>query len=568
MYDVIIRGGDVIDGTGAARRRADVGIVADRITTIGDLTGSQAVESIDATGRVVTPGFIDVHTHLDAQVFWDRTVSPSPLHGVTTVIGGNCGFSISPLGSDPDDADYLMRMLSRVEGMPLESLREGVPWDWNTTAEYLDALDHQLSVNAGFKVGHSTLRRVVMGADATTRKATSDEVAEMCDLLRAGLDAGALGFSSSWAATHNDTEGNMVPSRYADRSELLALCAVLADYPGTSLEFIPQIGPFDETTADLMADMAVAAQSPLNWNVLAVTAANVDDCFTKLTTSDAAAARGAKVVGLTAPMSLDFRLCFASGFILDAVPGWEAAMLAPLEEKRRLLSDPHERERLGQLAAGQHPIRHFTNWAKLMIHDTVAPENAGYAGRIIGDVASEREQSPWDALCDIALADDLQTSFGRPATEDTDDNWRARLRIWRDERAVIGASDAGAHLDMFFSANYATVMLHEAVTKRQLLPLEEAIHLLTAVPADLYRLADRGRIAEGAYADVLVFDEQEIASEPMRLHADLPAGAARLYAEARGIDHVFCNGVEIASHGKFTAARPGTILRGGRDTAN
>lgn len=566
MYDVIIRGGHVIDGTGAPRRLADVGIVGDRIASIGDLADAEAGRVIDARDRIVGPGFIDVHTHIDAQVFWDSTVSPSPLHGVTTVIAGNCGFSVQPLGDDPADGDYLMRMLSRVEGMPLRSLQAGVPWNWNTTAEYLDAVDGTTSINTAFKVGHSAVRRVVMGADATRREATGEEVTAMCSLVRAGIEAGAIGFSSSWSSTHNDTEQNMVPSRYATREELVALCGVLADYPGTSLEFIPSIGVFDDEVAELMADMAVAARAPLNWNVLAVNAKNLDDCFAKLGTSDVAEARGAKVVGLTAPMSLDFRMSFLSGFLLDAVPGWEEAMLLPLDDKLAMLSDPAERARLGEIAAGKHNMRHFTYWEKMTIFHTAAPENAGHLGRNIGDIARELGKSPWDTLVDIALADGLETSFGHPSIDEPDENWEARLQVWRDHRAVIGASDAGAHLDMFFSADYATKMIGEAVGKRHLLPLEEAVNLLTAVPADLYMLKDRGRLVEGAYADVVVFDEHEISSNPMEMRTDLPAGASRLYAEANGIDHVLCNGVEIVAGGAFTDARPGTVLRSGVHT--
>jgi N-acyl-D-aspartate/D-glutamate deacylase len=566
MYDVIIRGGDVIDGTGAARRRADVGIDGGRVTAIGDLSASEATQVIDATGRVVTPGFIDVHTHIDAQAFWDPTLSPSPLHGVTTVFAGNCGFSIAPLSDDPADGEYLMHMLSRVEGMPLRSLQEGVPWNWTSTAEYLDALEHTLSINAGFLVGHSAVRRVVMGGDATRRQATGAEVGEMCALLRNGLAAGAIGFSSSWSSTHNDTERNMVPSRYASRDELIALCAVLADFPGTSLEFIPTIGVFDEDITNLMVDMSLAAKAPLNWNVLAVTPKTLDAGYAKLAASDVAAARGATVVGLTAPMSLDFRMTFESGFLLDAVPGWEEPMLLPHDSKLALLRDPERRAELGEIAAGKHNMRHFTNWAKMTIFHTVAPQNAAFAGRNIGEVAGELGMTAWDTLCEIAIADDLLTSFGHPSVAEPDENWKARLEVWRDKRAVIGASDAGAHLDMFFSADYATKMLEEAVVKRDLLPLEEAICLLTAVPADLYMLTDRGRLIEGAYADVIVFDAARIGTNPMELRTDLPAGAARLYAEANGIDHVLCNGVEIVRHGQFTAARPGTILRSGTHT--
>jgi N-acyl-D-aspartate/D-glutamate deacylase len=448
----------------------------------------------------------------------------------------------------------------------LHSLQAGVPWNWNTTAEYLALLDHTLSVNAAFKVGHSAVRRVVMGQDATRRAATPDEIAAMQGLVRDGIEAGAIGFSSSWSSTHNDTEQNMVPSRYATRDELLALCSVLADHPGTSLEFIPTIGPFGDEVANLMADMALAADAPLNWNVLTVFPRTLDACYEKLHASDVAAARGAKVVGLTAPMSLDFRMSFANGFLLDAVPGLEEVMLLPKDEKIALLRDPDERARVGEIAAAKHQMRHFTNWPKMTIFHVAAPQNEVYLGRNIGEIADERGQSAWDALCDIAIADDLETSFGHPSAEEPDDTWDARVAVWRDERAVIGASDVGAHLDMFFSGNYATIVLQEATVKRNLLPLEEAVHLLTAVPADLYMLRDRGRLVEGAYADIVVFDEHTVGSGAMEMRTDLPAGASRLYADAVGVDHVLVNGVEIVRHGEFTTARPGTILRAGTHT--
>jgi N-acyl-D-aspartate/D-glutamate deacylase len=569
MFDLIIKGGEVIDGTGTPRRRTDVGVTGPRITAIGDLTSAEARRVIDAKGRIVTPGFIDVHTHIDAQAFWDSTLSPSPLHGITTMIGGNCGFSIQPLSAELSDRNYLMRMLARVEGMPLKTLEDGVPWNWASTSEYISCLDHTLSVNTAFMVGHSTLRRLVMGDDSTKRTATPDEVRAMCNLLRTGIEAGALGFSSSWSTTHNDADGNKVPSRYAEQNELVALCAVLADFDGTSLEFIPCVGPIEPWAAELMADMSVAAQAPLNWNVIsAVHTDTMNAARAKLTAGDVAAARGGRVVALTTPMRLQLRLSFASGFVFDAIPGWEGAMLSPIEEKCRLLKMPAERQRLGELAAAKHAFSHNTDWEKMYLYATFSPENAGYTGRTVGEVAQERRQSPWDALCDIALADDLRTSFGIPIADSNDDDWKARTELWQDPRAVVGASDAGAHLDMFISAHYPTAMLSGAVVERQLLPLEVAIRLLTSVPADLYGVVDRGRLAEGAFADLVVLDEYTVGPSPITMRDDLPGGAQRLYATANGVDHVVCNGQPIVDHGIFTNARPGEIFRSGRDTRN
>ena len=568
MFDLLICGGDVIDGRGGPRRRADIGIVGDRISAIGSLIegGAQAAATIDAAGLVVTPGFIDVHTHLAAQVFWDPDLSPSPLHGVTTVIGGNCGFTIAPLGDDPGHGDYLMRMLARVEGIPLEALQQGVPWNWRTTAEYFDAIDGNVAVNAGFKVGHSALRRVVMGDDSVRRASTAGELEAMKALLRDGLEAGARGFSSSWSRTHHDPMGNMGPSRCAARDELGGLCSVLADFDGTSVEFIPALGPFEDWAMELMADMSTAARSPLNWNVMTVTARSMDMNRAKLAAGDYAAARGGKVVALTVPQTLSLHLNFNSGFVLDALPGWEQVMLLPKDAKRRILADPAERRRLNELAQGDHPLRSLAHWERKVVFHSPAPANQGCEGRTVGEIAAERGQDPWDALCDMALADDLETSFGNPAGPEPTADWEARVEIWRDPRAVIGASDAGAHLDLFLTANYATNMLNEAVVRRGLIPLEEAVHLLTEVQANLYGLIDRGVLAEGAYADVAVFDEIAVGSGPTTFRSDLPAGASRLYAEATGIEHVICNGTEIVRRGQFTGARPGTLLRAGTHT--
>jgi N-acyl-D-aspartate/D-glutamate deacylase len=567
MYDVIIKGGDVIDGTGAPRRRADVGIRDGRIVAIGEVTG-EAETTIDATGKVVAPGFVDVHTHFDAQVFWDSALTPSPLHGVTTVLAGNCGFTIAPLTADPSDGEYLMRMLARVEGMPLESLREGVPWSWRTTAEYFDTIDGKLGVNAGFMVGHSAIRRNVMGLCATQREATDDELAAMTKLLHDGLEAGGLGFSSSWARTHNDADGRMVPSRYASRDELVALAGVAGQHEGTSLEFIPMVGPaFEPWAVDLMADLSVAAKRPLNWNILTVTASNAAQGMAKLEAGDAARAKGGKVVALTIPHSFGVRLSFASGFILDAMPGWEAPMLLPRADKMAIFRDKAARDHLNELAQQPtNPMLPLANWGTKVIYDTVAPENKQYEGRTVDEIAAEQGRDAWDTLMDIVVADELLTSFGTVPIPESDDDWKARLEFWRDSRAVIGASDAGAHLDLLASFNYATMLLGQAVRERQLLGLEEAVHLITDVPAQLYGLVERGRLQEGWHADIVVLDPATVRSDEIAMQFDLPGGAGRLYAGATGIDHVLVNGTPLVRDGVLTAERRGTLLRSGRDT--
>jgi N-acyl-D-aspartate/D-glutamate deacylase len=567
MLDVLIRGGEVVDGTAAARRRADVGIKRGRIVEIGEIQ-DPAARVIDASGKLVTPGFIDVHTHYDAQVFWDSALTPSPLHGVTTAIAGNCGFTIAPLSDDPADADYLQRMLARVEGMPLNTLRLGVPWSWKTTAEYFAQLDGRLGINLAFMIGHSSIRRVAMGAAANRRGATPAELARAKDLLRAGIEAGGLGLSSSYARTHNDDEGNMVPSRHAPVAELIELASVLDNYEGTSIEIIPQAGTrLDPWAMELMTDMSVAAQRPVNWNVMIVNAASYDDAVAKLAAGDHARARGGKVVALTMPISFGARLSFASGFILDAMPEWEQPMLASHDEKMKLLRDPAARSALNVKAQSpDNSMLALADWGRHVIFDVVASENEQYRGLRVADIAEEQGRDAWDVLCDIVVADELLTSFGIPTPRPTEEDWKARLSVWRDDRAVIGGSDAGAHFDLLAGFNYATAMLQGAVRQGQHLSFEEAVHLLTQVQAELYGLRQRGLLREGWHADVLVLDPNTIGTGDVAMRFDLPGGVGRLYAESEGVDHVLVNGEPVVENGALTDTRAGSLLRSGRDT--
>ncbi len=563
MLDVVITGGTVIDGTGAAGVHADVGIRDGKIVEIGDITES-ATRTIDATDQVVAPGFIDIHTHYDAQAFWDTTLSPSPLHGVTTVMGGNCGFTIAPL--TPDDGDYLMRMLARVEGMPLQSLQQGVPWDWRSTAEYLDRLDGTLMPNAGFLVGHSAIRRVVMKDAATERAATADEIEQMKKLLRDGLAAGGMGFSSTWSTSHNDHTGVPVPSRHATREEVLSLCAVVKEFPGTTLEFIPQVGPFTPETFDLMASMSVAANRPLNWNLLQVQSQNWDAVQHQLTGGDIAQAKGGRVLALTLPDTFRLRLNLRSGFVLDILPGWDKLMALAPDVKLARLRDPAGRAEMDTLAQSSTNLRMLANWGNYTLLETFSEQWKPFEGRTIGAIATELGKTPWDALCDIAIDDDLNTVIASMDTGQNDASWEKRVEVWRDPRAIVGASDAGAHLDMIDSFSYATTLIARTTVDRSLLPLEEAVHYLTGSPAALYGLKGRGILAAGNAADIVVFDPTRIGPGEVFTKFDLPGGAGRVYGEANGISNVLVNGVPCVDHGDLLDARPGTLLRSGRDT--
>ena len=564
MLDIVIKGGTVIDGTGAAGVHGDVGVRDGRIVEIGDIS-EPATQTIDATDQVVAPGFIDIHTHYDAQAFWDTSLSPSPLHGVTTVMGGNCGFTIAPL--TPDDGDYLMRMLARVEGMPLESLQQGVPWDWRSTAEYLDRLDGTLMPNAGFLVGHSAIRRVVMKDAATERVATPDELEQMKKLLRDGLAAGGMGFSSTWSTSHNDHTGVPVPSRHASREELLALCSIVGEYPGTTLEFIPQVGPFSDDTFNLMADMSVAANRPLNWNLLAVQAQNWEQVQHQLTGGDIAEAKGGRVLALTLPDTFRLRLNLRSGFILDILPGWDKLMALAPADKLAMLRDPVGRKQMDDLA--QSPttsLKSLANWASYTLLETFSEQWKPYEGQSLGAIATTLGKTPWDALCDIVIDDDLNTVIASLDSGQTDASWEKRVEVWRDPRAIVGASDAGAHLDMIDSFSYATTLIARTTVDRSLIALEEAVHYLTGSPAALYGLKGRGVLVAGNAADIVVFDPTRIGPGEVFTKFDLPGGAGRVYGEANGIAHVLVNGVPCVHDGEMLDARPGTLLRSGTDT--
>jgi N-acyl-D-aspartate/D-glutamate deacylase len=570
MYDLVIEGGTIVDGTGAPSFIGSVYVRDGRIARIlqEDNASLPAADRLHAGGKIVAPGFVDVHTHYDAQAFWDPVLSPSPFHGVTTVIGGNCGFTIAPLSNDSDDAQYLKRMLARVEGMPLESLDAGVPWGtWQSFGEYLDLLDNTLAVNAGFLVGHSALRRTVMGTRANAEEASADDLQAMQALLRDSLDAGGLGFSSTLSTTHNDMEGRPVPSRFANQAELLALCGVCRDVPGTVLEFLPGTKEFDENTYQLMTAMSLAAQRPLNWNVFVPGNPSLDKA--QLAATDYARARGADVIALTPAQPVITRINLQSAFIFDAFHGWEETMRLPIPQRIDALRDPEVRRKLDAGARSEESgvFIFMSGWAGYTVDEVALPKNKPLEGRKIGDIAKELGKEPFDTLLDLAIEENLKTSFIPLLYGDDDHSWKGRAAAWADSRTVVGASDAGAHLDMIDTFSFTTQLLGNAVSKRHLLSVEQAVHHLTQVPAKLVGLRERGVLQEGYCADIVVFDLDKVACSATYTRRDLPAGAGRLYADAAGIEHVFVNGQEIVRHNAFTGALPGKILRSGTDTA-
>jgi N-acyl-D-aspartate/D-glutamate deacylase len=567
VLDVVIRGATVVDGSGQPGRRADVGIRDGRIAGVGTVE-DDARETIDAAGLVATPGFVDPHTHYDAQLFWDPTASSSSLHGVTSVVAGNCGFTLAPLAES--DADYLRRMMMKVEGMPLAALEQGVPWNWSSFAEYLDCLDGHVGVNVGFLVGHCAIRRRVMGPDAVGQEASDDQVAAMVRLLHDALDAGGLGFSTTLSFTHSDGDGEPVASRWASRDEVLALCGAVRDHEGTTLEYVTDgcLRGFRPDEVELMADMTLAARRPLNWNVLTVDAAEPERYRSQLAANEHAAAAGGRSVALTMPVLVEMNMSFRSYCALFMLPDWSAVMNLPVPERMARLRDPAVRRHLDERAKSKDAgvFARLTDWGRYQIGDTYSAANEGLKGTRVAELARARGQDPFDTLLDIVLADELRTVLWPLPTDDDGGSWALRREAWARDDVLIGGSDAGAHLDRMCGAPYTTQFLADCLRGRQLVPLERAVELVTSAPAALFGLKGRGQLREGFHADVVLLDPDRVGAREASLVDDLPGGTSRLFADAVGIERVLVNGQPIVVDGATTGDTPGVIVRSGRDT--
>jgi N-acyl-D-aspartate/D-glutamate deacylase len=570
MIDVRLRGGLVVDGSGRAGFVGDVGIDRGRIVAIGAVGAveEQGRTEVDATGLVITPGFVDPHTHYDAQLFWDPGADPSVVHGVTSVIAGNCGFTLAPIAHHDD---YVPAMMARVEAIPLASLLHGLPWNWETFGQYLDSIEGRVAVNAGFLVGHCAIRRLVMGDEAVGGVATAEQLDRMVDVLRQSLDAGGLGFSTTRAASHVDNTGSPVPSRWADRRELLMLCHQVGRCEGTSLagSFGSGFQGFDDDEIGLLAEMSGTAKRPLNWNLLTVAGDAAERIERQLSPWSLAQAAGGAVVALMMPIALSSAVRFASDGALALLPGWHQVLSLSHDEQMVRLADPDVRHRLEALAQSPEVglLRRFTRFATFTVGETFSPANGQLRGLTIGEIARRRATSPFDTLLDIALADQLRTIFW-PAPDDDETTRLLRDQLLTDHRVVLGGSDAGAHLDRNYAGTYPARFLAEVLSGNRSIGLERAVQRLTDEPARLFGLKERGRLAAGNHADVVVFDPEAIGStEPVRLD-DLPGnGGPRMTAHPLGLAEVFVNGVEVARDGRYTGATPGTVLRSGRATA-
>lgn len=564
MAELVIRGARVVDGTGAAAVTTDVAVTAGRIAEV--CPGLRGEREVDAGGLVLAPGFIDLHTHYDCQLFWDPYATPSPWHGVTTVVMGNCGFTIAPCREA--DRETLIRLLRYVEGMPLDTLRAGIRWQWEDFPGYLAALEQlEPAVNVAAFIGHSAVRFAVMGAAATERVASAEERAQMAALVQAGMAAGALGWSTSLSPTHFFADSGVpAPSRVADAEELLALAHALRPLPRGLIEVAPRtllaVSGMEEKAAEqqFFGELAEASGKLVSWAPLLDTPFIPGGARKLLDDAADLQAQGRQVVPQVGCRPLELRFDFhEAAFGLENNGFWRPVMALDREERRRRFATPEFRRSLERFEGG-FVAALAPGWDKIVLRVPATGRCRALQDQSVATIAAARGKTPIDTFLDVSLEDDLRGQWGATVLNGSEESVRELLR---HPAGLLALSDAGAHVDTLCDQGFTTYLLGHWVRERGLLGLEEAVRLVTDVPARRYGLQGRGRIAPGYAADLVLFDPGSIGTCPTELVRDLPQGQVRLLQRARGVEHVFVNGTPVVRDGVPTADRPGHVLRGG-----
>jgi len=562
-YDLVIKNGMVIDGSGLPRYRADVGVRHGRIVTLGRIR-ERAREVIDADGQVVAPGIVDGHTHMDAQVFWDPLGTSSCWHGVTTVVMGNCGFTLAPCAAA--DKHMVIRNLERAEDIPPAAMAAGIEWRWTTFPEFLDCLETlPKGINYSGYIGHSALRTYVMGERAFEEPAGEKDLQAMERELRDAIRAGAMGFTTSRSPAHETLDGRPVASRAASWDEVRRLVSVMGDLNAGLFELAGEgvdRAPGDPALREYhvrLRDLAVETGRPVTFGVFS--RREVPDIWRAyLALLEETAAAGGRMFAQVHSRSLSALLSFKTQLPFDRLPVWKELRALPLAEQQRRLRDPDLRRRLVEASGARDSRRPVGTEARpadydwLLVFDTVEGPH-----RTVAEVARERGQHPAATMIDLALEKNLDLFFLQPvANEDQD----AALELMRHPRCVTTFSDSGAHVSQLMDSSLQTHLLSHWVRTKRAFTLEQAVRMITLVPATLWGFADRGLIREGMAADLMVFDPDTIAAEMPEVVDDLPAGARRLVQRTRGIAATVVNGEVLLRDGKHTGALPGRLLRG------
>ncbi len=555
MYDLLITNGTVVDGTGGPRFMADVAVKDGRIAALGKCNGSAAMV-IDAAGKIVCPGFVDPHTHYDAQITWDRVLSSSAEHGVTTVVMGNCGVGIAPCR--PSDREWLADDLVTVEGIDKEVLTAGIAWEWETFPQYLDAAERRGSaINLAFLAPITPFRTYVLGAEANERAATPAETKKIAAMLEEAMGAGALGFTTTENGQHIGHGGKPLAARLANRDELAAYGGVLKRLKRGVIELAltRRYAALSGEEEKLLKFLLDASERPVTWlslSNLADKPGAVEEILERVAPLHR---RGVVPQTLTRPFVFDMNL--RRPFMFTEMAAAKPIFDASFEKQMEIYADPAFR------AAFKEELKLGRKWTGSVrgatVVSVVSPELKPCEGATVGEIADQRGQDPNDTFFDLAVADNLQVKFVVPRANNDP---RQLADMLRDPRTLIGLSDAGAHLDMLCESGYPTYFLGHWVREQRALTLEHAVKRITSEPADYFGLKDRGRLKTGGAADIVIFDEAAVSSPlrpaPVR---DLPAGGTRLYCKAEGVSRVIVGGKEIYRDGTHTGALPGSVLR-------
>ena len=556
MADFVIRNALILDGTGKPGFYGSVAVKGDQIVEVGTITSPGSV-SIDAEGLVLAPGIIDSHTHFDAQITWDPMVSPSISHGVTTILIGNCGFTIAPC--KPEHRDVTMRNLVRVEGMSLKAMELGIDWKFESFPEYLNHLESKgVGPNVGAFVGHSSVRTYVMGAEAAHRQATELEVESMREIVANALRVGAVGFATSTSPSHNGADGNPMPSRLADKEELRRLVGVL----GEQKKGVFMLTKGAPTPVPFLETLSADTQRPVMIAALLHNSTDPEGVFNDLTQISDARNRNITLWGQVSccPLSTEFTL--KAPYPFEGLSAWQPAMQAASEDcYRKLLLDPSFRSSIRSELTQPAAVRLFNGeWEKLKVLEVIHDKNRRFEGKSILEITNKTGEDPLDFLLNLSLEEDLGTTFLSVLLNSDED---AVGRLLTHPFSSIALSDAGAHLTFFCDAGFGLHLLGYWIRERQIMSLEEGIHRLTGQPAQIYGIPDRGHIRPGAYADLFLFDPKTVGRSQARRIYDLPGGERRLTTDPQGVHGVWINGTQVSSEtGDMEIDRyPGRVLR-------
>ena len=558
-YDLLIRNGTVVDGTGAPRVNADVAIAGDRIAEVGKLNGAAARRVIDAAGLIVAPGFIDPHTHYDAQICWDPLLTSTSWHGITSVVMGNCGVGIAPC--KPAAREIAAWDLVNVEAIPFDVLSKGIRWEWQSFPEFMDAAASRRSgINLGFLAPLTPLRHFVMGEDSMEREARPDEAVQIAALLREAVGAGAFGFSTTTLPQHIGFKGRALACRLASRGELKACSNVLKELGRGAIEvaLTRRIGAVSDQEYELLDFLLTQSGRPVTWLAIASRPDKPDAANQTLNRLEPLIRRGAIPQFTCRPFVVQLNL--RNPFSFADTETFKPVFNQPPEVQKRHYADSGFRSRFREEL--KQPRLFSGKWHRVEILEVHNPALKRLERKTVAQAAEERRADPLDTFFDLALEDDLNIEYTMAQYHED-----GIAQLLKDSRTMVGLSDGGAHVDMLCDAGYTTYLLGTWVREREAITLEHAVKRITSEPADFFGIKDRGRLAAGKAADVAIFDPKTVGSaKRAQMRADLPGGGRRLVMPAHGIEYTIVNGELLYENGKHSGALPGRVLRSGAAT--